>query len=279
MGKRVIVGLDSSDYSDAAVSVACERAKHYDGTVVGVAVVDRPRIERSSSPEPVGAGHHAKQTISHHIERAHETCDEALARFTEMCRAAGVAFETVKHEGRPRQCLCEEGMSGDLMVVGTRTHFTFGSDPEDPGDTLQRLLKARVVPVLAVPKTPPEVKRIIFPFDGSAEAARAMRMFTYQTPQSEIHVPVTLLHAGNDREEGVRLLQPPLRYLKAHRPNVDIRVELGSVNRTVLNVVKGLQPALVVLGASNKGPIEKLIFGGVTKALLEDGSVMMFISA
>ena len=278
MGKRVIVGLDSTEYADAAIDVACARAALYDGLVVGVAVVDRPRIEGSVST-PVGAGHHAKQTIAHHLEQARLRCDTALAGFEERCAAAGVRCEAVKREGRPRVALAEEGMSGDLLVVGTRTHFTFGSDPEDPGDTLQRLLRARVMPVLAVPKAPPEVERIVFPFDGSAEAARAMRMFTYQTPQSEIHIPVTLLHVCNDRGEGERVLERPMKYLAAHNRRVDMRVELGSVNRTVLNVVKGLQPALVVLGASSKGAIQELIFGGVTKALLDDASVMMFISA
>jgi nucleotide-binding universal stress UspA family protein len=281
MGKRVVVGLDSSEYGSAAVEVACRRTKLYEGVVVGLAVVDRPGIEQSEAATPIGAGQFARRAIAHHLSEAHARADELLERFEEHCGALGVECETVKKEGRPRQCLREEGMSADLVVVGTRTYSKFGADPEedDPGHTLQRLLRSRTVPVVAVPKKPPEVRRVIFPFDGAPEAARAMRMFTYQTPQSEIHHPVTLLHVCDDCEEGTRLLVPPTRYLEAHGRNVDIRIESGPVHDTVLQVCKSLQPALVVLGASSKGAFEELVFGSVAKALIADGSLLLFIAA
>ena len=50
MSKRIVVGLDPSEYSHTALKVACARAKIYDGTVVGVGIIDPVDDVRAGSP-------------------------------------------------------------------------------------------------------------------------------------------------------------------------------------------------------------------------------------
>ncbi|MDY0000288.1 MAG: universal stress protein, partial [Polyangia bacterium] len=177
MSRRIVVGLDPSEYSKMAVNLACDRAKEHGGTVVGVGVVDLPGIEKASHGAGVGASHFAKKAREKHITAAGEDVEALISSFQKTCQAAGVAFETELKSGSPTEEIADAGRSADLIIIGTRTFFHFETD-QAPGETLQELLKEQVCPILVVPKELDlPLKKVIFPYDSSAKAARSMRDF------------------------------------------------------------------------------------------------------
>ncbi|MEZ4272969.1 MAG: universal stress protein [Myxococcota bacterium] len=277
MSKRIVVGLDPSAYCQAATKAACERAKFYDGTVIGVAVIDLPGIERAEGGSGVGAAHHAKQARDYHLVKSREQSVVLQEQFAKIAKKVGVAYEVVERTGKPAEVLKEESFSADLLMIGTRTFFSYETR-DDPGDTLEVLLHARVCPVLAIPEHLASPLGVIFPYDGSVAAARAMRMFNYQTGLLPMAKDIVLLNINDEPDVAGALLEKPAKYLRAYGHEVRTVVEVGAPKNAVLKFVKENAPAIVVLGASTKGRLSELVFGGVTHSLLDDGTIPLFVS-
>lgn len=279
MSKRIVVGLDGSEYCKKAIQYACRRANNFDGTVVGVGVVDLPGIERAASGAGIGASHYAKHSREQLTKKAETEVEKLLAEFEETCRTASVAFEMEQRAGNPEEKILDAALSADLIVVGTRTFYHFET-PEAPGHAQAKLVQAGICPVLAVPDTLelPFV-HLTFPYDSSPGAARAMRNLLALTSEYPIDYQVMLLRVEDNPEEGRKALERPAQYLRAYAYDVELKVEPGDPCQVVRDIAHQRLPGLVVLGASGRGMLSKLLFGSVTRTLIEDGKIPLFISA
>ncbi len=278
MSKRIVVGLDPSEYSESAQSLARDRVKATGGTVIGVGVIDRPGIERTGRGAGVGAAHYAKKARNTKINEAQEIIDGLVEAFAEKCREAEVDFETEIHEGEPAEILKTVAEGADIIVIGSRTYFRFETQDE-PGDTLSKLLRASICPVFVAPKVAviaPE--EIIFPYDSSRACGRAMRAFVNRTQGVPLASKVTLLRVEDDRKAALNALGRPKQYLEAYGYEVKLKVVPGDPPAAVLAYVKERMPTFVVLGASGKGAVKQLLFGSVIKTLLEDGTIPFVVS-
>jgi len=279
MTKRIVVGIDPSEYSKNALKIACERANAYDGTVIGIGVVDVPGIERSASGAGLGASHYAKKAREGHIKDATEKVEGLVREFVAFCESEGVAHEEFIQSGDPAEELGDFGKGADLIVIGTRTFFHFETE-RGPGDTLEELLREKACPVLAVPEDAHlPFARVLLPYDGSAKAARAIRAFFYLTDQHPLAVPATLLRIDDDVDDGLRDLERPMEFIKAHGHEVTPKVLPGTPKDLILEVAKEVPGTVVVLGASGKSSLRARLFGSVTQNLIEDGTVAMFVAS
>ncbi len=279
MAKRIVVGLDPSKFSKNALDIAVQRAALQDATVIGVAVADLPGIERAESAAPPGAMHYAQKAIDSHLAKAQDTCEKLLDEFEETCKKAGVKCEKEYHTGRPSKVLVEMGYSADIAMMGIRTFFHFETQ-EDPGDTLRKFLEARPCPVVAVPETvvwPP--KKIIIPYDPSPESARALRSFTLLTQQFPLQKDVMLLRVDDSIDEGMRCIKRQVKYLEAWGYNVETEVVPGDPKKVILETALANSPSMVVLVAYNHNPIAEMFFGSATMALINNGTIPLFIAA
>ena len=114
MIKRIVVGLDPSEYSKTAQNVAIGRAKQQGATVIGVAVADLPGIERAEAAAPAGAIHYAQKAIERHLAKAQDVCEKLLNDCEHACADAGVSFEREYHTGNPADILVDMSFSADL---------------------------------------------------------------------------------------------------------------------------------------------------------------------
>lgn len=279
MSKRIVVGLDPSEYSKVAVSFACHRAKAQGAKVIGVGVVDLPGIEKASHGAGVGASHYAKKAREKHLSEAGQRVEALLAELRQTCEAQGVAFETELRSGSPTAEIADAGRGGDLIVIGTRTFFHFETEDE-PGDTLQELLEEHACPVLALPKELKlPFKTTLFPYDDSAKAAHSMREFVTLAGTLPFATKVTLLHVGDDLDEGMAQLTRPTQYLEAYGYDVSKKVLPGDPEEVIRKVALEQQPAVVVIGSYSKSGLRSFLFGSVTRTLIEDGTIPLFIAA
>lgn len=278
MSKRIVVGLDPSDYSKMAVTLACIRASHFDGTVIGVGIIDKPGIDASAHGAGVGASHYAKRNREHHIKEAEEKVSALLAEFTETCGEYEVDCETVLRQGSPADVIAEEALAADLILIGTRTFFHFETQ-HSHGDTLSHLLKAQACPVMVVPKElEMPIKRVIIPYDGTRKSAQAMRSFVSLTHGLPVSLDLLLLAVDEKVEDALGDLEKPARYLRAYGYQVETKVVPGDAREVICDVAKLNMPTVVVLGASEKSSVRVLLFGSVTQSLLDDGSIPLYVA-
>jgi nucleotide-binding universal stress UspA family protein len=110
----IVVGIDGSEASDAALAFALEEAKLRKLPLRIVCAWEVPALEYAGAafvPTPDLA------------ESAQRVADEALARaVAQVGSDPGVHVETAAVHGHPAQVLVEQASDATLLVVGTRGH-------------------------------------------------------------------------------------------------------------------------------------------------------------
>jgi len=277
MSKRIVVGLDGSPYATAATEAAIERARRSRGTVVGVAVIDTPGIEHSEVGAGPGAAHMAGSLMDEKLADAKQRTRQFLIRFGNQCKQAGVSFELAREEGAPFDVLIEVGRSSDLIVVGLETYFHFETSGE-PGDTVSRLLRNPVTPVLGVPETWVSPQQVLITYQHQLHSARALTAFVHQHNLAPFADEIHLLHVddGEDPEVWKRDLEQAENYLKSYGISVTCETRKGSVGEVLLKAAHELEPCMVVLGVPQRNWLKDLFGESLTDTLLRERRIPVF---
>jgi nucleotide-binding universal stress UspA family protein len=275
MSRRIVVGLDGSPFSQAALDLALRRAQHFNSTVIGVAVVDASSIDHLSAGAQPGAMHVAESTVARITSEAKRHAEEHVAAFRVRCAESEVQCEDVIHTGTPADALLRESRTADLLVLGLRTHF--GYPPSQPDDTLLRILQQPIAPVVAVPADAPLPAHIIFAYDGSPGSARALQAYVHVTPFLPKDFPVSLLCVAREYDQHKYDLEKAAEFLRAHSFQPQLIVRTGTPAEAILQAAGEHAPALVILGTPPYRGIGERIFGSVAGTVLKNESVAVFV--
>lgn len=278
MAKRIVVGLDGSDYAANATRIACEAAQRLGSTLVGVAVVDTPAIEASSRGAGIGSYEYAKRVREERLGDAHQHAAQFLDAFEQSCRTAGVACERAMHESAPDQAIVSEGRYADMIVVGLRTYFHYETQ-EEPGDTAHMLMRVCVCPVLAVPQECPMPINAVIACDGSLQSARALRAFVHLAAMGPRRGKIVLLHVGQgDEEDQMVQLDTAQRYMEAHGFDATMECRRGRAPAVIEQVAEENSPSVIVMGAyGRRGVIRGLFFGSTAAGMIKHERFPLFV--
>jgi nucleotide-binding universal stress UspA family protein len=140
----IVVGIDGSDASDAALAFAFEEAKLRKLPLRIVCAWEIPAMEYAGAafvPTPDLA------------ESAERVADKALARAVEKLGSdPGIHVETAAVHGHPAKVLVEEASGATLLVVGSRGHGGFAGMVL--GSVSQAIAHHCPAPVAIVPAVP-----------------------------------------------------------------------------------------------------------------------------
>ncbi len=278
MGLRIVVGLDGTEYATNAIRVGCEAIRTFGGTLIGVAVVDKPGIEASARGAGIGAYEYARQLRESRLSEAHQRAEAFHDDFERHCREAGIRYELAYHDAVPFQAIVDEGRFADVIIVGVRTHFHYETQSE-PGDTLRRLMETGVCPVVAVPCDADLPKRAVVAFDGSVQAARALRAYIHLVALDPTARTITLLHVGEGtpEDEQVQLIRAQ-QYIAGWGIEVEVLNRTGRPSEVIEQVAQEQAPCVVVLGAyGRRGIIRDLFFGSTASRLIQNERATLFV--
>ena len=270
MVRSMSVGISGTRFSQAAAAHAIELAKKYRASLLGVAILD---VAALCPPEsvPLGAGAFKQERDEAVLERAREEVDRLLAQFARNCAAAGVACRTMKLEGDPAEALVVESQRVDLLVVGKKHLKEEGW--EETSHTLRSILHHAARPVVCVPEKPTGGGCALVAFDGSLQSARTLQLFVASGMAAgrELHLLTIADDAPAAAERG-------LEFLHVHGLQVDSHLEEGDHPAgQILQTAARIDAGLIVMGAYGQPRIREFIFGSVTKAVLRDTSIPLFL--
>lgn len=277
MGRRIVVGLDGSEHAANAVRVGCASVQTFGGTLVGVAVIDAPSIEASARGAGVGAYQFARDAREFRLSDAREKTRGFLDAFEQTCRQAGIAYALAHHEADPIDALNDEGRFADAILLGTRTHFRFETQ-EEPGDTLQETMKAGVCPVVAIPREAVIPERALVAFDGSAQAARALRAYVHYAsaaPQSRT-IQLLYVHESGHADEQ-RLMVRAQQYVAGWGFQVEVLNRSGDPGEVIAEAARDCGPCTVVMGAYGRRGLLNRFFGSTATKLIERELAPLFV--
>ena len=271
MPQSMLVGLDGSEFSDAAVALGLRWATQSGATLVGLAVIDQAVIS-APAVAPAGSGVIAAFGEDPKLSAARKTAGGLLARFTASCAGANVTAATVQEVGDPAEAILTQAQRHDLILLGLETHFRAAS-PLEPCDTLDRVLRSPPRPVVAVPDELGEGDTAVIGYDGSLQAARTVAAYFATGLAARYQNVVVTVH--EDIDEAEKIAGRAVEYLTRHgvaakaRP-VETRLDPAAI---LLDHTLQLKAGLLVVGAFGRSALHDFFFGSTTRGILRDSRV------
>lgn len=274
MLRSILVGLDGSEHSDSALELGIRWSRRFDALLVGIGVIDEPGVH---GPEEYLVG----EAYFHRLNKAlladtRRGVQRSLGRYALRCAEAGVAFKELEDVGTPYVQILKEAQRYDLIVLGRHTHFQFGYE-EEPDMTLSQVLAESPRPVVAVPDELPDGEAVLVAYDGSLQASRALAAFEASGlgQGREVHVvsiaegpKVAALHA-----------ERAVEFLKSH----GLTVSACPVDsccppaEAILDRARLWGAGLLVMGAYGQPVLREFFLGSVTRTVLEESPVPVFL--
>jgi nucleotide-binding universal stress UspA family protein len=271
--KDILVHVDSTSASRLRLRMAMSLARRFDGRISGLHVIPEPHIPPYFKPSVV------ERIAKIYAENARVAAKAAEALFHEEIRdcAAWSCFA-----GELAESIAERARFADLLILGQ-------FDTENPPEISAFLLPAKVVfgtasPVLVVPGalTSGDIgKRVVAAWDGSREAARAIRDAMPLLKGAE---QVLLLVVDPDRQGHLRD-GPNATEFGTHLGQHGVRVAVeevpsrsNSVSETLLAQAGEFGADLLVMGAYGHSPVWEFIVGGTTQDVLQSTGIPILMS-
>ena len=275
MPRSILVGLDGSLYSTAAVEVGIRWAGRTNALLVGLGIIDEPTICKPVAV-PLGA-------MAHKVRRDHQLLDDAtrkveqyLEQFALRCAEAGVSCKLLEDVGLPGEQIMREAQRYDVILLGRESHFHFETQTT-ADETLASVAKHSPRPVVAVPDDPAEGTSVVVAYDGGLQAARALQAFQGIGWDGSQQVHVVCVH--DDRLEAARCADRAVEFLASHAIKAYPHPIATATPpaEVILDQAEMFGAGLVVMGAYGRSSLKEFFFGSVTRALLQESPAPLFL--
>jgi nucleotide-binding universal stress UspA family protein len=189
-----------------------------------------------------------------------------------------VAATVLEDIGDPAQHILREAQRCDVVVLGRQTHFHFETR-DRPDATLAQVLRTSPRPVVVVPRTLPEGDGIVVAYGGGREAARTLQTFESLGVAAGQEVAVVTIHRDRAQAEATVALAGD--FLSSHEMphRVYPIVSENEPAAVLLEELRRRRPGLLVMGAHGYHPLRDLFATSVTRAVLAECAVPVFVGA
>jgi len=275
MLRSMLVGLDGSAHSTAAVELGLRWAQRSDALLVGLGIVDEPTI-RAPEPVSIGGTAYKAQRDDSRVAEARQRVQQFLGHFTRRCDEVGVAYLIQEDVGLPAERILLQAQRYDLILLGQQTHFHFATQ-EGADETLHTVVKSCPRPVLAVPAALRDGSITVVAYDGSLQAVRTLQAFEAVAPSGFQEVHIVCVHPS--QTEATRCVEHAVEFLRRHdfvvHPHA-IATAMAPA-QVILEQVQQAHASLLVIGAYGQPALREFFFGSVTRTMLEESPVPLFL--
>ncbi len=274
MINNILLPLDFSIYSDAALQYACLVAKHQESTITGTAVIIAPGMQKCFGPA-YAKTHWAEKLLDKNVlEKINQRIDILLDKFNRTCQSEGVAHVTTEFQGTCPEQIMFQSMFYDLLVMGFRSSYYF-DESEQVDMPLEKILTHTITPILAVPKQFTPIRKALIAFDGSLPAARAMKRFSIISRGKEVESIILMSHPEEDT--ALYYLNKAEEYMKNHGHQ---NIKTKWTPRNIITEIKEKymnEVDMFIAGAHSKDALKSFFLGSLIKFLLHEAKKPLFI--
>jgi nucleotide-binding universal stress UspA family protein len=270
---EILVHVDESPAAEARLRAAVEVAAATKAHVSALLLITEPFMRAL-----VGR-HLPEEFVREHLATLEREADERLTALTAIADAKGVKLEARRETATMDHLpaiLARQGRRADLIVVGPGTDTDESALAEAAFMDTGR--PALVVPAAWSGTLPP--KRALVAWDGSREAARAAGDAVPLLEAAEDVIVLTVdAHRG-----GARFSDRPgfglTTYLTRHGAKGRVKqvAASGGIADTILGQVAEEKADLLVMGGYGHSRVRELMFGGVTRSILESTACPILVS-
>lgn len=271
--EHVLACIDASSYADSVCDLAAWASKRLEMPVELLHVVQRSDAVASRNDLSGAIGLGVKTSLMEELVNL-EAADARLkvergrlllATGEKRLREGG-AFDvsTLHRHGGIVETILEREEGARVVVIGKRgAGHEFASD--HIGSKLERVVRSSTKPVLVASRKYTEPRIVVFAYDASPAAQRALGRLV----ESDLFtgMPVNIVMADADNDAHRRALGDAASKLGEER-EVITTLERGKPEAVISKLVEQTPGAMLVMGAYGHSPIRTLIVGSTTTAMI-----------
>ena len=270
---KILLGLDGSPYAQAAIEYACQLALNHNASITGVAIINRPGIQSSSGPMPIGGAHYEVQLEEQLLEATEQKAKAILNDFARICDDRKINAVLHADTGSPFSEIIEESKFHDFIVIGKRTFFEY--DANETYGTLERILKNGLIPVLAVPDSVREIKKVLVAYDNSIPASKVVHMFLLLGIWNACDI--TLLTVNDSAQAAQELLGNLGGFFESYGIKPSLATRSGPPDTAVKSYIAENDIDMLAMGAYGRKSVRKFFVGSVTQHLIQETDIPLFL--
>lgn len=271
--EHVLTCIDASGYAESVCDLAAWASKRLEMHVELLHVVQRSDAVAARSDRSGAIGLGVKSSLMEELVamEAAETKLKVergrvlLAAAEQRLRERGaVDVRTVHRHGGIIETILEREEGARVVIIGKRgdSHeFAQGHI----GSNIERVVRASTKPVLVASREYTEPQHIIFAYDASPAADRALGRLVESSLFTGL--PVNIVMADTDNEAHRRALNSAAARLGEERV-VTTTLEPGKPESLIAGIVEQTSGAMLVMGAYGHSPIRTLIVGSTTTTMI-----------
>jgi len=281
--KDILVHLDGGSRSQARLDLAVGLARTHRAHLIGLFVADLPNMEYyygAGMPFAVASPEQALARLRTDATNAAAVLETA---FIDRTRRSDVTGEWRYVEGRVPETLALHARYADVAVVGQPNPYETGSDSNRQAGIVTTLMSSGR-PVLAVPFAGDFTgfgEHTLVAWNASREAARAVND---ALPLLERAKKVTVL-AVNPRHGIGGHGDVPAADIALHLARHGVKAEAAHTvandipdGEALLSYAADIGADLIVAGGYGHSRAREMVFGGVTRTLIREMTVPVFLS-
>ena len=278
MIKNILLALDGSGHSQAALHYALWLAERFRAHISGLHVIDIVSVEGPFFQDLSGAfGFEPYLDIAGKVRQAlHDRGQFILQEFTTTCHEQGISCETELVTGIVANEICERARTTDLVVIGHRgvnEQFSTGL----LGGTAESITRKSPRPVFMTPIQFHPINKPLLAYDGSPRASTVMHSAAEFC--SALHFPLTVLTVSHREKSGEeKLLEEAHHYLSLYDLKPTLLSVTGHAYQRIIEYLKEQGHDLLFIGAYGHSRIIEMVLGSTTEYVLRNAPCPVFLS-
>ena len=277
MIKNVLVPLDGSEHSKAALDYAIWITKKFDGTLFGQHIIDSISLEGTFFHDISGSlGFEPYLDFS---SKMREILDERgkiiLDEFASRCEKQGVRYTTFLDMGLIANEICERAKLADLVVIGHRgvnEEFSTGL----LGTTAESITRKCPRPIFVSTKQFSAVENPLLAYDGSQRASSAMESAAEFC--ATLRLPLTVLTIAKEDAVAHTNLQHARSYLSSYPIEARYESARGYPEQKIVEQLVNHRHDLLFIGAYGHRRIIEMVLGSTTEYVLRNAPCPVFLN-
>lgn len=277
MIKSILLSVDGSAYTDSVLRYGIHCSKSCQSVLRVLTVIDVRIFEWVVAAGADGFVPVIPSALYQEESRRmlDERADAVLGKCRDILQREKCKFELQKISGPPVDVICEQALTVDLVVMGSRGEFARW-ESKMIGATIEAVTRLCNKSLLIVGKEYITPSKMLMAYDGSPNANRALAIAGYMAQKLE--VPITLLTITDQPEHGRNVLREAERYLEPYDVEISSEIASGTVDHVIVQYAESNNCDLIAMGAYGHSRIREAILGSTTEQIIRKSKIPVLLA-
>lgn len=276
MFKNILVPVDGSQYGFSQIKHAIDIAKIYSGKisalyVIDIKIVEGPMLRDMTFISDAVADFEYHSEIKSSLE---EKGTAFLQKIKELCDSESIACECRVTPGIVANTIADCAKTADLIIMGKRgENADFGS--AFLGNVVETATRLSNKPVMVVDEKHKPLKKLLFAYDGTVSANKALQLLADFVISAKIELAV--ITVSDDESDGQAIMEEASAYLANYSITFERIIKSGDIVNTIISSAEEKGADAIMMGAYGHSAIHQMLLGSTTTLLVRAARIPVIL--